>query len=715
MTIRIHYRTCPLCEAMCGLEIELDADRIVAIRGDAADPFSRGHVCPKGVALDRIHTDPDRLRKPLIREGEDWREAEWAEALDFAADGLRRLQKRHGHDSVAVYLGNPNVHNTGSMLMMPNLVRALQTRQRYSATSADQLPHMFAAWAMFGHQLLMPVPDLDRTDLFVVFGGNPAASNGSIMTAPDFRNRLRALHERGGHSIVLDPRRTETAELAREFHFVRPESDVFVLAAIVQTLFRNGWIRTGRLGKILDGTMALQQATARFSPELAAEQSGLDAAWIEALARKLFETPRAVVYGRLGVSTQRHGALCQWLINAINILTGHFDEAGGAMFATPAIDPVTAPGAFATGRGSFGRWRSRVRDLPEVHGELPVAALAEEMTVPGDDRVRGFVCIAGNPVLSTPGGHLLDAALAELDFMVSIDFYLNETSRHANVILPPVPPLERSHYDLAFHLLAIRNTAKYSPAAIPSDGLSDWDIALELIDRLQPRRKMGVAQKLTHVVLRRSGPELLLELALLAGPYGLRALQRGRLPLTLKTLRQYPHGIDLGPLRPALPERLQTKDKRIELAPTLLLEAIAKLEPDASSGDPDVLMLIGRRHLRNNNSWLHNIGPLMTGRRRDTLWMHPDDAKRRGIKDGDTVQVVSDAGNVSIAVTVTEKVMPGVVSLPHGFGHDRPGIRLSTAARHAGASINDLTDPNRVDPVCGNAAFNGTPVRVTPV
>ncbi|MCB1057727.1 MAG: molybdopterin-dependent oxidoreductase, partial [Acidobacteria bacterium] len=620
-----HYRTCPLCEAMCGLEIRLEDERLTSIRGDADDPFSRGHICPKAVALQDIQTDPDRLRAPLLRSGDGWRTVGWDEAFDLAARRLREVQAAHGRDAVAVYQGNPTVHNVGTLLYAPGFVRALGTKNRFSATSVDQLPHHVAARFMFGHMLLLPIPDVDRTDFFLILGANPAASNGSLMTAPGIKERIKAIRQRGGKVVVLDPRRTETAQLADRHIPIRPGTDALFLAALVRQVLADGAAESGpfadRLAAFSDSVETLRAAVEPFAADRVAAATGLGTDTIRELADDLRTAPSSACYGRMGLSTQGFGSVCQWLINALNAVTGNLDRPGGVLFPRPAVDLV----AFTSAGGS-DRWRSRVRGLPEFGGELPVAALAEDIDTPGEGRIRALVTSAGNPVLSTPNGRRLEAALGGLDFILSIDFYLNETTRHAHLILPPTAPLEHDHYDLAFHGLAIRNTAKFSPALFEPDAACrhDWQIFHELHRRLA--RRKGLGARLERWIRGRFGPRLLLDLGLRRGPWGsaLNPFSRG---LTLGRLRRRPHGIDLGPLEPSLPGRLRTRGGRIDLAPERFVADLARLAASLDGAVPE-LVLIGRRQVRSCNSWMHNYPRLMKGRDRCTLLMNPADAAR---------------------------------------------------------------------------------------
>jgi anaerobic selenocysteine-containing dehydrogenase len=713
--LTVHRRACNLCEAICGLEIRLEDGRVASIRGDRDDPLSRGHICPKAVALQDLHHDPDRLRRPVRRTADGWQEIGWDEAFEEAASGLRAVSRKHGRDAVALYLGNPHVHDSGGLLYGPLLMRALGTRSRYSATSVDQLPHHLVSRLLFGHQLLLPVPDIDRTQFLLIVGANPAVSNGSLMTAPGVRRRLRAIRERGGAVVVVDPRRSETAELADRHLFIRPGTDALLLLALVRTVLEEGLADPGRLARLgphTDGLDRVRELARDFDPETVGAGVGIEGKEIRRLARDFCAAPSAVCYGRLGVSVQSFGATCQWLVNVLNLVTGNLDRPGGAMFCSPAVDLLPHQS-----RGRMGRWTSRVRGLPEFGGELPVATMAEDMLTEGEGRVRALVTLAGNPVLSTPDGSQVDRALAGLDFMLSVDFYVNETTRHAQLILPPTAALERDHYDLAFHLLAVRNTARYSPPLFQPgpDQRHEWEIMLGLVARLGGGGLRGAFQRWW---MGRLGPAGMIDLALRRGPYGsgFLPLRKG---LNLRRLRQAPHGVDLGPLKPRLPDRLFTREKRIDLAPAILVDDVARLrarrvELSRETLGQRPLLLVSRRHLRSNNSWMHNYERLMGGRDRCTLLIHPEDAACRGLESGLRVRVRSRVGEVEVPLEVSDEMMPGVVCLPHGWGHQRQGVEQRTARRHPGASVNDLTDTEAVDPVSGTAALSGVPVEVEP-
>jgi anaerobic selenocysteine-containing dehydrogenase len=713
-----HYRSCTLCEATCGVAIEVEGDQVVSIRGDDADPFSKGYICPKGTALADLHHDPDRLRRPVVREGSSWREIGWDEAFALVASRIRAVQKAHGKDAVAVYQGNPTAHSLGLLTFGLMFSRTLGTKNCFSATSADQLPHMLAAYQMFGDGLMMAVPDIDRTDYFLCLGGNPLVSNGSIMTAPDMRGRLKALRARGGKVVVVDPRRSETAEVADRHLFIRPGSDALLMLSMLQVIFAEKLARPGRVGDFLDGLDELEAVARELTPEATAAATGIAPDEVRRLARELAAS-RGVVYGRIGVCTQEFGGLGGWLIYALNTVLGRMDEPGGMMFSTPAVDleKLARSANFEIG---FARYKSRVRGLPEFGGELPVVTLAEEMDTPGPGQIRAFVCSAGNPVLSTPNGARLDRALPGLDFMVAIDPYINETTRHAHVILPPTSALEHSHYDIGLASYSVRNVAKYSTAVFERgpDQRHDWEIALELWTRLcVPGGVVGrVAGRALRPALLKLGPELILEIALRTGHHGMK---KGKQGLSLAKLRAQPHGVDLGALEPRLPGRLRTKNQRVALAPRVYLDDLPRLRArlrdwsrEAAAGE---LILIGRRHLRSNNSWCHNSQRLVKGKARCTLLINPADAAARGIADGDTVELASRSGKVRVPAEVSDEIMAGVVSLPHGWGHDKQGIRLSVASATPGASVNDVTSEELYDALSGNAAFSGLTVAVTRV
>ncbi|HEX6816946.1 MAG TPA: molybdopterin oxidoreductase family protein [Ktedonobacterales bacterium] len=748
---RTSHITCPLCEATCGLEVTTAGREVLSIRGNKRDVFSHGYICPKAYSLKELDSDPDRLRAPMIRRrtsaGDAWEQVSWDDAFAEIARRLPAIQQQHGRDSVAVYVGNPNVHTLSGQLYLPALLHAIATRNFYSASTVDQMPKQVSAGLMFGTGLTIPIPDVDRTDYLLILGANPLVSNGSLMTAPDMRGRIRALRARGGRVVVLDPRRTRTAEEASEHHFLRPGSDAYLLFAMAHTLFEEGLISPGRLADHLNGLDEVRALARDFSPEVVAPRCGIAPEVIRRLARDLAAAPRAAVYGRVGTCTQEFGSLASWLIDVLNILTGNLDREGGVLFPKAAAGARNTQGTPGSGRGfrlgGKDGARSRVRGAPQVFGELPVAYLAEEIATPGEGQVRALITVAGNPVLSTPNGDQLDAALATLGFMVSVDCYLNETTRHADVILPPPSPLERAHYDLAFYQLSIRNVAHYSSPVFyrPADMPEEWEtllrlagvaagqgpnadvallddlVATQLIERevrLPGSRLAGrdTAELLTALAPRR-GPERLLDFLLRAGPYGdgFGANPDG---LTLATLEALPDGLDLGPLAPRIPDVLRTPSGKIELAPEPLVADVARLQGDMQRTAPR-MVLIGRRELRSNNSWMHNVPALVKGPDPCTLIVNPQDGARLGLANGGSARVTSAAGNVIAPVELSDEIMPGVVSLPHGWGHGVQGSRMRVAAAHPGVNLNRLTSDIALDPLSGNAALSGVPVTLEPV
>ena len=763
MMIETAFRTCPLCEATCGLEITLDGDRVTRVRGDEADVFSKGYICPKGVAFGELHNDPARLRYPLIR-GTDGihRRATWEQAWAEIDRLLQPVREAHGNEAIGVYLGNPNVHNVSSTLYSPTLLRTLGTRNIFTASTVDQMPAQVAAGLMFGTGLSIPIPDIDRTQFMLVLGANPLVSNGSLWTAPDLPGRIRALKARGGRLVVVDPIRTRTAEVADEHLRIRPGTDAFLLAAIARTIISEDLVAPGAsAAHLADGSLEVfARAVEPFTPQAVGALSGVPSDAIVRLAREIAASPSAAVYGRMGTTTagvtlddrgpQSFGTAASWLINAVNLLTGNLDREGGVMWPLPAAGGPSTSGSPGVGRGIRipGAERTRVRGLPSVLGEFPAAALAEEIDTPSDDgrRLRGLITIAGNPVLSTPDGGRLDAALATLDVMVSIDAYLTETSRHAHVVLPAPAPLARGHYDLSFSSLAVRNIAHWTPPTLAlrqdadADELDEGEILMRFaclaggdavtVDQMDDLVALDVATRATKsqaslvfgrdplellaAVAPRRRQERLLDLMIRSGPYGdgFGTIADG---LTLASLEAAPHGIDLGPLRPRLPEVLRTPSGRIELAPEqLVAEAQRMAQALADSGQQsEGFVLVGRRSLRSNNSWMHNLPQLAGGSNRCTLWLNPEDADRLGLADGSSAAVTSAVGSVEAMVEVTDAVGVGVVSLPHGWGHGIAGTWGTTASAAGGVNSNILTPSTGLDELAGTAVLNGIPVAVT--
>jgi anaerobic selenocysteine-containing dehydrogenase len=702
------YRTCNLCEAMCGLDITLEDGRMTDVRGDDADVFSRGHICPKGPAMKDLHEDPDRLRRPLLRVNGRLAPTSWDEAMEAAVDGIVRIQKQHGRSALGVYIGNPTTHNHGALVMGQILLKALHTRNRFDANSQDANPRIFTSIHMFGDAAALTVPDVDRTDYLLMLGANPAASGGSIMSLGDVRGRLKDIRARGGKLVLVDPRRTETAAWADEHVFIRPGGDAGLLLAILHVLFADGHVDENAVVRVAEGLGELRRIAAGYAPERVAGAIGVDAATIRRIATDFAGARRAAVYGRVGICTNAFGSLGSWLIEAVNVVSGNFDRPGGSMFTKPAVDLSAV--ARRLGVGGAGRFRSRVRGLPEVGGMIPATTLVDEIETPGEGQIRALVTLCGNPVLSVPGGDRLGRALAGLEHMVSIDIYQNETTRHASVLLPPRSALERGHYDVLFHALQVRNTAKWSePVVTPDpDTRDDWSICWELALRLVAKRRGPLAERAARLALKLGAPsdERALDALLRTGPY------QG---LSMAALRAAPHGIDLGPLVPMRTERVRTPGHLVRLAPAAITADLPRLDAwlAATSGakGPELLM-IGRRHVRSNNSWMHNLQTLVKGRDRATLQMHPADAAQRGLAAGATVRVKGRAGAVETKLEVTDEVMPGIVCLPHGFGHQEAAATMRIAGALPGPNANVVTDALLLEPLTGTAILNGVTVAV---
>ncbi|PSL53124.1 anaerobic selenocysteine-containing dehydrogenase [Saccharothrix carnea] len=702
--MRTALTTCPLCEATCGLELTIEGDRITGVRGDRQDAFSGGFLCPKGASLGALDSDPDRLREPVARRGGSFEAVSWAEAFALVDERLSAIIGAHGRDAVALYLGNPTVHSLAGGLYAGPLRKAAGSRNFFTAATVDQMPRHVASGLLYGGIFTIPVPDIDRTDFLLLLGADPFTSNGSLWTVPDAPGRLKALRKRGGAFVVVDPRRSRTAAAADRHLAIVPGTDVFLLLAMVNELFAASLVDLKALAGHVNGLAGVRELSLPFTPEAVAARCGIEAGEIRALAHQLAAAPRAAVYGRLGTTTVEFGTVASWLVDVLNVLTGNLDRPGGAMFPMPAH---TRRGT-GSGKGfTTGRWHSRVRGLPEVAGEFPVVTLADEIETAGPGQVRALVTVAGNPALSVPNSARLDAALSTVDFMVSVDPYLNETTRHADVILPPPPPSRRAHYDLAFLSFTVRNVAKYSRAAVPlrPGEVDEGEILLRLTGifaGLGPDADLDALVGLSGES-EYSREERLLDAKLRSGPYG----------LSLADLLDRPHGLDLGPLTSRVPEVLRTPSGRIELCPEPIAADVPRVL--AALREPvDGMVLIGRRHLRSNNSWLHNVPALVKGKQLCTLLVNPGDAERLGLADGGTARVTSRVGEVEATVEVSADMAAGVVSLPHGWGHDRPGTRLTTARAHPGVNVNLLTDDLAVDPLSGTAVLNGVHVRVTP-
>jgi len=690
--IQTHYRGCNLCEALCGLEIVTQGERVLSIKPDREDVFTQGHICPKGVALQDIHFDPDRLRYPMERRGEHWVQVSWDYAFKLAAEKLVGIRQKYGASAVGTYGGNPSGHNADILTHGFGFFGALESPNIYTAAAQDQVTLNVAAYFLYGHQWLLPIPDIDRTQHFLVIGANPMASNGSFMTVPDFPGRLRALQARGGKLVVIDPRRSETADVADAHHFIRPGTDPWLLLAMIRVMFERGLVRLGRLEGSVDQLDALRAAVAPFTPERASAITGLAAEAILRLTEDFVQAESAVAYGRIGSCYQLFGTITQWAIQLLNLLSGNLDRVGGALPTHPAIPLFQSPPL----KGGYGPVTTRVRGLRGFAGAFPCVALAEELLTPGPGQIKAMVTYAGNPVSSAPKGQELERGFAGLEFMLSIDHYINETTRYANLILPPVSPLERNIYEVLFLSCAVRNFTRYSQPVFPKpEGtLYEWEIYAGLARAYQqqlgrtPPPEMSSAQVLNHLLSQGYHPEL-----------------------TIEKIAAQTHGLDLGPLQPSLKERLATDNGHVQAAPDELVQDLQRLLNHRwpAAGE---LVLIGRRHLRSNNSWMHNSRRLTKGKPRHHLMMHPQDLAQRGIADGSQVRISSRVASVEVEVQASTDLMPGVVSLPHGFGQNRPGVRLRVASTVAGVSFNDLADDELYDRPSGSSVLTGIPVRV---
>ena len=738
---RTVHRVCPFCEATCGLAVEVEGHSIVMVRGDKEDPFSRGYICPKAYGLKELYHDPDRLRRPLRRTATGWEEIGWDEAYDEVAGRLLAVREQYGNDAIGMYSGNPVVHDLGALLYRIVLQRALASRSMFNAAAIDTLPKIVQTGLMFGRHFptAVPIPDIDRTHYLLIIGANPVVSHGSLMTMPDAPGRLKAVTERGGKVVVVDPRHTETAKIASAHHFIRPGSDAAFLLALVHTLFAEQLVHLGAATGLVGGLDAVEAVASEFAPETVAEYCGMSAAVIRGIARDMAAAQSAACYGRLGTCVQPFGTLATWGCDLVNILTGNLDRPGGVMFATPAA-PIDA--ALPKGKGvEIGRWRSRISGQPEVEGMIPSSTMAEEILTPGDGQVRAMVLLMTNPVRSAANSAQLDAAFAQLDFVVAIDFYINETTRHAHIILPTPSPAEQANYELGFYLLSVRNMAKWSWPVVPPppDTPETWQVLSNISARLMgftglPPEALDdfifgkfaegtldesgpwpdlTVDEMAEKLAGSSGPERIVDMLLRIGPYG-DGFDRRPGGLTLARLQSAAHGIDLGPLQPRLREIINTESGVIELAPTAMLNDVARLR-DQLAQRSDALLLIGRRDLRCSNSFMHNLPALVKGRDRCTLQISSADAARIGVAAGGSARVTSRVGSVVAPVEITDDLMPGVVSLPHGWGHDVEATQLRVAKAHAGVNTNALTDDQAYDVPSGTAVLFGTPVTVEPL
>lgn len=702
------FRTCHLCEAMCGLEIELANNEVVSIKGHKEDIYSQGHICPKGVALKDLHDDPNRLKQPVKRTANGWEKISWKEAYDTVEQNFKRIRKQYGNDAIGTYTGNPTVHNTGTALYLYDTINAINTKNRFASHSLDSVPVFVVNQMMFGHAMLAPIPDIENINYFLIIGANPLASNGSFMSTPNMRGKIKNIQKNGGKVVVVDPRKTETAQKASEHYFIKPEHDVLFLSAIVNEIFKRNAVKESRVLSFTENIDVLQKITQPYTIEKIAPFTGLQAEAIHNIVDDLLSHSNPVVYGRLGINTQSYGTLCQWLIQSINILIGSLDREGGLMFTLPAVDYVS----LMAHESKMYRYKSRVGNFDEIVGEYPTATLADEILTEGEGQIKALLCIAGNLARSAPNSNLVEKALKQLDFMVAVDMYINETTQYADIILPPAVGLETMHYSFVLHMVATKNTVKFSapPLPISAHQRYDWQIMGELQRRLFDGNLMG---RIRNNLMSRLKPETKLDLALKTGPYGIWGGRKFKKQgLSLKRLKKHQGGIEISKLKPLFPDRLFTSNKKINISPSKFVEAYegisALMQP--ITNDEFSLKLIGRRHLRSNNSWMHNLPLLEGGSRQCTMMIHPDDAAAVNIRDKEMVEVYSEFGSLKIEAEISFDIMKGTISIPHGWGHDAKNTLLDVANKTAGANVNVLMDHSRLCELSYTVAFNGQPV-----
>ncbi|MES2492044.1 MAG: molybdopterin-dependent oxidoreductase [Pseudomonadota bacterium] len=741
--IGVYGRICPFCEQNCATQVTVDraSGKVLSIRGDRDDPLSQGFVCPKAVAVKDLHHDPDVLTGPMIRRNGKLEPASWDEALDYAARRIGEVQAAHGKDAVALFFGTSIAHIPGFAFYTAPLLGALQTRQIYSTSSIDCHPHFLAALTMFGGFTSFPVPDIDRTDYMVLIGANPLQSNGSFLTAPGVPRRLKDIQQRGGKVVVIDPRRTETACAADWYLSIEQGGDAALLLAVVRTLFEEGLVRPGHLERYLRGVDGLRDMAQDFTCERVGPVIGIAPEDIRTLAREIAAAPSACLYGRIGSAMQRFGSLTNWLINAINVLTGNLDRPGGAMFPQGVFEGVIMSDRCRDGQLPYDRWKSRVSGFPEMAGQFPAALMVEEMETPGEGQIRALVTMGANPAISSPnGGGRFSRAIANLDFVLSFDIFINETTRHADVILPSPPHLSHSDFMVFFTFLTVRDYIKYAPAIFepPAGSLHDSEIICELIARITGKSSAqaeedalrGLIEQLRDqgnpVIADRSfeqivqhvgtasGQDRMLDVLLRSGPYGDHFGDRPG-GLTLERLKDMPHGIDFGAMQPRIEEVLHLPDGKIDLVPGPIVADLPRLQAwldERGAAGRQGLRLMGRRQVRTCNTWLHNFPSLAKGPELCVLLMNPADAAEHGIADGARVRVRSRTGALEVPVRLSDEMRRGDVSLPHGWGHDEEVPGQPYAKARPGVNSNHLADEKLMDVPSGNVNLNEIPVEV---
>ena len=744
--VEVIRRICPTCEACCGLvmEVDRDAQKIVSIKGDPDDHRSRGYVCAKSQAFNYIYEDQERLRHPVRKTDNGWEQISWSEALDTIATKFTEIRDTYGKDALSIYVGNPLGHDFAAGIYLQSLMASVSTERFFSAGTVDQHPQQMVCWGLIGHEWLFPVPDLARTDLFICMGANPVVSQGSILGTPDMESAMRDVQARGGRCIVIDPRRTETAEVADQHLFIQPGTDAYFLMAFANELFVREAVDLAHLADHIDNVSALRDAVSAYTPDNTAALTGVAASDLRTLVDDYLAADSAALYGRIGLCTQEFGLAAHWMLMVISLISGNFDTEGGMMLATA---PTGDSGPGSPGEVKpYGRWHSRVRGVPETCGELPSSLMAEEITAPGHE-VHGLLTICGNPVLSVPRGDKIREALASLDFMVALDIYINETTSQADIILPSTVHPEHSNIDVTFQNFTTRNYVSYSPRTFePEPELKDLgEIILEISARmsgltrdemdgfifqgmvdtvLKRAESAGVAlsaEQVTDAVTGETSPERFADLLIRSGPYGDWFGQRDD-GISLERVKAHPQAsMDLGALQRRLPTMLRTPNQRIDLIHEVFANDLQRLREGferrvnaSSENTASDMLLIGRRHIRDMNSWLHNLKPYVRGKNRCTARLHPSDATQLGLEEGGFARVTSNVGEAIVPIEITDEMMPGVISIPHGFGHIyADSAQTNAASILPGVSCNNLIDES-LDEASSTCVVNGVPVSVAP-
>lgn len=714
---------CRICEPLCGMVATVEDGRLTTLRPDREHPLSSGFACPKGIAFTEVVNDPDRVTKPLRRGPDGFEEVGWDEALTDIATRLSAVLREHGSGAVGWYMGNPAAFSYSHLVGVIAFIKGIGRHSHYfTASSQDTSSRLLASQFLYGSPLSVPIPDLNRTDLLVMMGANPLVSHGSFLTAPRIKDRLRDITGRGGRVVVIDPRRTETAA-EYDWLGIVPDTDAYLLLSLLQVLFAENIADRPSIESQAHGLDWLRAQAARFTPEVTAATTGIRPDDVRALARTLAETPRAAVYGRFGTCVGRNGTLTTYLIDAVNLVAGNLDTAGGSVF-----NPLRIPGQRwamllmgAMLRRAYRRKRTRIGGFGSVIGAEPAALMAKEIAVPGPRQIRALFVSAGNPVLSVPNGDELEAATEKLDLMVGLDFYLTETAAHCDYLLPVTTMYERDDFALTFQQFQATPFRQATEAVVapPGEARSEWAIIDDLMHRMSARTPvfavLGLIRRLLRSIGRQLDPRPIADLIIRISEGGDRFGLR-RTGLTFRRLTgDHPHGVVLGPhIRTrVLREVLAYADRRVHLRHDEIATEIATLSEHEDS-DRYPLRLIGMREPRSENSWMHNSPLLRRGNNREhRALMHSDDAAELGIADRDVVQVTSMTGQIELPVELTADIVRGAVAIPHGYGHKGTG-RWQVANRAGGANVNLLmsSEPEHIEALAGMSQLTGVPISV---